>query len=81
MSNPNEINPIDAKFKRTMIWLKFAIVVFPIALAGQVWILVQEYSFTNLLFVLITAFALYSSYKQYGKFKAYLAAAKDRGQK
>jgi hypothetical protein len=78
MSKPNEVNPIDAKFKRTMIWLKFSIVVFPIALAGQVWILVQEYSFTNLLFVLITAFALYSSYKQYGKFKAYLAAAKEQ---
>ena len=69
---------IDAKFKRTMLWLKFAIVVFPIALAGQIWILYQEYSLTNLFFVLITAFALYSTLNSYKKFKAYEAAAKNQ---
>uniref|UniRef100_UPI004048DBFD hypothetical protein n=1 Tax=Polynucleobacter sp. TaxID=2029855 RepID=UPI004048DBFD len=81
MSNPQKLNPMDTKFRRTMIWLKFSIVVFPIALAGQVWILVQDYSFTNLVFVLITAFALYTSFRQYGKFKAYLADLKDQEQK
>jgi hypothetical protein len=69
---------MDAKFKRTMLWLKFAIVVFPIALVGQVWILYQEYSFTNLVFVLITAFALYSTVNSYKKFKAYEASAKNQ---
>jgi len=78
MNKQVESTPIDAKFKRTMLWLKFAIVVFPIALAGQVWILYQEYSFTNLLFVLITAFALYSTMNSYKKFKAYEAAAKNQ---
>ncbi len=78
MNKQVESTPIDAKFKRTMLWLKFAIVVFPIALAGQVWILYQEYSFTNLLFVLITAFALYSTLNSYKKFKAYEAAAKNQ---
>jgi len=78
MDKQSETGPIDAKFKRTMLWLKFAIVVFPIALAGQVWILYQEYSFTNLLFVLITAFALYSTINSYRKFKAYEAAAKNQ---
>ena len=61
-----------------MLWLKFAIVVFPIALLGQIWILYQEYSFTNLLFVLVTAFALYSTINSYKKFKAYEAAAKNQ---
>jgi hypothetical protein len=51
-------------------------VVFPIALAGQIWILYQEYSLTNLFFVLITAFALYSTFNSYKKFKAYEAATK-----
>ena len=69
---------IDAKFKRTMLWLKFAIVIFPIALFGQIWILYQEYSFTNLIFVLITAIALYSTILSYKKFKAYEAAAKNQ---
>ena len=78
MNKQVESTPIDAKFKRTMLWLKFAIVVFPIALAGQVWILYQEYSFTNLLFVLITAFALYSTVNSYKKFKAYEAASKNQ---
>jgi hypothetical protein len=78
MNKQVESTPIDAKFKRTMLWLKFAIVVFPIALAGQVWILYQEYSFTNLLFVLITTFALYSTVNSYRKFKAYEAAAKNQ---
>ncbi|MBU3607311.1 hypothetical protein [Polynucleobacter nymphae] len=78
MNKQVESTPIDAKFKRTMLWLKFAIVVFPIALAGQVWILYQEYSFTNLLFVLITAFALYSTVNSYKKFKAYEATAKNQ---
>jgi len=78
MNNQAESGPIDAKFKRTMLWLKFAMVVFPIALAGQVWILYQEYSLTNLFFVLITAFALYSTFSSYKKFKAYEAAAKNQ---
>ena len=78
MNKQVESTPIEAKFTRTMLWLKFAIVVFPIALAGQVWILYQEYSFTNLLFVLITAFALYSTVNSYKKFKAYEAAAKNQ---
>ena len=78
MNKQVESGPIDAKFKRTMLWLKFAIVVFPIALAGQIWILYQEYSFTNLAFVLITAFALYSTISSYKKFKAYEAAAKNK---
>ena len=69
---------IDAKFKRTMLWLKFAIVVFPLALVGQIWILYQDYSLTNLFFVLITAFALYSTINSYKKFKAYEAAAKNQ---
>jgi len=73
-SSPTEV----AKFKRTMLWLKFAIVVFPIALLGQIWILYQEYSLTNLFFVLITAFALYSTFNSYKKFKAYEAAAKNQ---
>jgi hypothetical protein len=73
-SSPTEV----AKLKRTMLWLKFAIVVFPIALLGQIWILYQEYSFTNLLFVVITAFALYSTINSYKKFKAYEAAAKNQ---
>ena len=78
MNKQVESTPIDAKFKRTMLWLKFAIVVFPIALLGQIWILYQEYSFTNLLFVLITAFALYSTINSYKKFKAYEAATKNQ---
>jgi hypothetical protein len=69
---------IDTKFKRTMLWLKFAIVIFPLALLGQIWILYQEHSFTNLIFVLITAFALYSTIASYKKFKAYEAAAKNQ---
>ena len=78
MNKQVESTPVDAKFKRTMLWLKFAIVVFPIALVGQVWILYQEYSLTNLFFVLITAFALYSTINSYKKFKAYEAAAKNQ---
>jgi hypothetical protein len=78
MNKQSESSPIDAKFKKTMLWLKFAIVVFPIALAGQIWILYQEYSLTNLFFVLITAFALYSTLNSYKKFKAYEAAAKNQ---
>ena len=78
MNKQSESGPIDAKFKRTMLWLKFAMVVFPIALAGQIWILFQDYSFTNLAFVLITAFALYSTFNSFKKFKAYEAAAKDQ---
>ena len=78
MNKQAESGPIDSKFKRTMLWLKFAMVVFPIALAGQVWILYQEYSLTNLFFVLITAFALYSAFSSYKKFKAYEAAAKNQ---
>jgi hypothetical protein len=78
MNKQPESSQIDTKFKRTMLWLKFAIVVFPIALLGQIWILYQEYSFTNLLFVLVTAFALYSTINSYKKFKAYEAAAKNQ---
>lgn len=78
MNKQSEANPIDTKFKRTLIWLKFAIVVFPLALAGQIWILYQEYSLVNLFFVLITAFALYSTINSYKKFKAYEAAAKNQ---
>jgi hypothetical protein len=78
MNKQSESNAVDTKFKRTMLWLKFAIVVFPIALLGQIWILYQEYSFTNLLFVLITAFALYSTINSYKKFKAYEAATKNQ---
>ena len=78
MNKQVESPQIDTKFKRTMLWLKFAIVVFPIAFVGQVWILYREYSFTNLVFVLITAFALYSTINSYKKFKAYEAAAKNQ---
>jgi hypothetical protein len=78
MNKQSESSPIDAKFKRTMLWLKFAMVVFPIALVGQIWILFQDYSFTNLAFVLITAVALYSTINSYKKFKAYQAAAKSQ---
>ena len=78
MNKQPESSQIDTKFKRTMLWLKFAIVVFPIALLGQIWILYQEYSFTNLLFVLVTAFALYSTINSYKKFKAYESAAKNQ---
>jgi hypothetical protein len=78
MNKQPEANPIDTKFKRSLIWLKFAIVVFPMALIGQIWILYQEYSFTNLVFVLITAFALYSTINSYKKFKAYEAASKNQ---
>jgi uncharacterized membrane protein YjdF len=78
MNKQSESSSMDAKSKRTMLWLKFAIVVFPIALIGQVWILYQEYSFTNLLFVLITAFALYSTINSYKKFKAYEASVKNK---
>jgi hypothetical protein len=78
MNKQSEANPIDNKFKRSLIWLKFAIVVFPIALVGQIWILYQEYSLTNLFFVVITAFALYSTISSYKKFKAYEAAAKSQ---
>ncbi|MEY3777347.1 MAG: hypothetical protein RIR83_1392 [Pseudomonadota bacterium] len=77
MNKQVESTPVDAKFKRTMLWLKFAIVVFPFALVGQVWILYQDYSLTNLFFVLITAFALYSTINSYKKFKAYETAAKN----
>ena len=76
MNKQSESSAVDTKFKRTMLWLKFAIVVFPIALLGQIWILYQEYSFTNLLFVLITAFALYSTINSYKKFKASEPATK-----
>jgi hypothetical protein len=78
MNKQVESTPIDAKFKRTMLWLKFAIVVFPLALVGQIWILYQDYSLTNLFFVLITVFALYSTINSYKKFKAYEAAAKNQ---
>ena len=78
MNKQSETGPIDIKLKRSMLWLKFAIVIFPIALIGQIWILYQEYSFTNLVFVLITAFALYSTINSYKKFKAYEAAAKNQ---
>ena len=78
MNKQSESGPIDAKLKRTMLWLKFAMVVFPIALVGQIWILYQDYSFTNLVFVLITAFALYSTINSYKKFKAYEAANKNQ---
>lgn len=78
MNKPSESGPVDVKLKRTMLWLKFAIVVFPIALLGQVWILYQEYSLTNVFFVLITAFALYSTINSYKKFKAYEAATKNQ---
>jgi hypothetical protein len=78
MNKQSESGPIDAKLKRTMLWLKFAMVVFPIALVGQIWILYQDYSFTNLVFVLITAFALYSTMNSYKKFKAYEAATKNQ---
>ena len=78
MNKQSESSAVDTKFKRTMLWLKFAIVVFPIALLGQIWILYQEYSFTNLLFVLITAFALYSTINSYKKFKAYEASTKNQ---
>ena len=78
MNKPSESGPVDAKLKRTMLWLKFAIVVFPIALLGQVWILYQEYSLTNVFFVVITAFALYSTINSYKKFKAYEAATKNQ---
>jgi hypothetical protein len=74
MNKQSESSSMDAKSKKSMLWLKFAIVVFPLALIGQIWILYQEYSFTNLLFVLITAFALYSTINSYRKFKAYEAA-------
>jgi len=78
MNKQAESNPVDAKLKRTMLWLKFAIVVFPLALVGQAWILYKDYSFTNLVFVLITAFALYSTINSYKKFKAFEAAAKNQ---
>ena len=78
MNKQPEPSQIDTRFKRTMLWLKFAMVVFPIALLGQIWILYQEYSFTNVLFVVITAFALYSTINSYKKFKAYEAAAKNQ---
>jgi hypothetical protein len=78
MNKQSEPGPVDAKLKRTMLWLKFAMVVFPIALVGQIWILYQDYSFTNLVFVLITAFALYSTINSYKKFKAYEAATKNQ---
>jgi len=74
MNKQSESGPVDAKLRRTMLWLKFAIVVFPIALLGQVWILYQEYSLTNVFFVVITAFALYSTIYSYKIFKAYEAA-------
>lgn len=80
MNKQSEVTPADAKLKRSMLWLKFAIVVFPLALIGQIWILYQEYSFTNLVFVLITAFALYSTINSYRKFKAYEAATKNQEQ-
>jgi len=78
MNKQSESSPVDAKLRRTMLWLKFAIVVFPIALLGQVWILYQEYSLTNVFFVVITAFALYSTINSYKKFKAYEAATKNQ---
>jgi hypothetical protein len=79
MNKQSEANPMAAaKMKRTMLWLKFAMVVFPIALAGQIWILYQEYSLTNVFFVLITALALYSTISSYKKFKAYETATKDQ---
>jgi multidrug resistance efflux pump len=78
MNKNSEVSPANAKLKRTMLWLKFAIVVFPLALIGQIWILYQEYSLTNVFFVLITAVALYSTISSYKKFKAYEAAAKNQ---
>jgi hypothetical protein len=78
MNKQSESGVVDTKFKRTMLWLKFAIVVFPIALLGQIWILYQEYSLTNLFFVVITAFALYSTINSYKKFKSYEAATKSQ---
>ena len=78
MNKQSESGPVDAKLRRTMLWLKFAIIVFPIALVGQVWILYQEYSLTNVFFVVITAFALYSTINSYKKFKAYEAATKNQ---
>jgi hypothetical protein len=78
MNKQSESGPVDAKLRRTLLWLKFAIVVFPIALLGQVWILYQEYSLTNVFFVVITAFALYSTINSYKKFKAYEAATKNQ---
>ena len=78
MNKQAESSPVDPKMKRSMLWLKFAMVVFPVALIGQIWILYQDYSFTNLVFVLITAFALYSTISSYKKFKAYEAATKSQ---
>jgi hypothetical protein len=78
MNEQSGSGQVDAKMKRSMLWLKFAIVIFPLALIGQIWILYQEYSFTNLVFVLITAFALYSTLSSYKKFKAYEAAIKNQ---
>jgi K+-sensing histidine kinase KdpD len=74
MNLPSESNPLDPKFKRTMLWLKFAMVIFPIALMGQIWILWQSYSLTNLFFVFITAIIFYSTFQQYRKFKNYESA-------
>lgn len=78
MNKQSESSPVDAKLKRSMLWLKFAMVVFPLAFLGQLWILYQEYSFTNLVFVLITGFALYSTVSSYKKFKAYEKATKNQ---
>jgi hypothetical protein len=78
MNKQAESSPVDPKMKRSMLWLKFAMVVFPVALIGQIWILYQDYSFTNLVFVLITAFALYSTISSYKKFKSYEAATKNQ---
>ena len=78
MNKQAESSPVDPKLKRTMLWLKFAMVVFPLAFLGQIWILYQEYSFTNVLFVLITGFALYSTINSYRKFKAYEKATKSQ---
>jgi hypothetical protein len=78
MNKQSEAAAGSAKLKRTMLWLKFALVVFPIALVGQIWILYQEYSLTNVFFVLITALALYSTISSYKKFKAYEAATKNQ---
>jgi hypothetical protein len=78
MNKQPDSSPVDAKLKRSMLWLKFAMVVFPLAFLGQLWILYQEYSFTNLVFVLITGFALYSTVSSYKKFKAYEKATKNQ---
>jgi hypothetical protein len=76
MNSPSESTPIDAKFKKTMLWLKFSIVIFPLALLGQIWILWESYSLINLFFVFVTSVIYYSTLQQYRKFKNYEASVK-----